>query len=224
MNNNKQDRKYLEIESGSKYSRKTVIAIADAITEGKTAILPTCTIYGISCAYDNKAAIDRIYEIKQRPNVMPFIILIADIADVDILTDRKSEFAEALIEKYWMSLNPQPVTILFEKNRNLPGFVTGGSGSIALRLECLQIIKDVIRICGPVVSTSATISGAGGSPVSIAEIPEVIRNSVDIITAVRENLAGSVSTIVDLSREVPAILREGKVSVQEIMGLFNQLK
>ncbi len=221
---NKPDRKYLEIESGFKYSRETVITIADAMAEGKTAILPTCTIYGLSCAYNNKAALDKIYEIKQRPKVMPFIILIADIADIDILADRKNAFAEALIEKYWLSLNPQPVTIIFEKNRNLPDFITGSSGGIALRLECLQIIKDVIKISGPIVSTSATVSGAGGSPVSIAGIPEIIRNNVDIITAVKENLGGSASTIVDITRDMPVIVREGKVCGQEIMELFNQLQ
>jgi L-threonylcarbamoyladenylate synthase len=221
---NKPDRKYLEIESGSKYSRKTVITIAEAMAEGKTAILPTCTIYGLSCAYNNKAALDRIYEIKQRPKVMPFIILIADIADIDILAGNKNVFAEALIKKYWLSLNPQPVTIIFEKNKNLPYFITAGSDRIALRLECLQIIKDIIKICGPIVSTSATISGSGGSIVSIADIPEIIRNNVDIVTSSKENPAGVASTIVDLTRDIPVIAREGKVSGREIMELFNQLK
>jgi L-threonylcarbamoyladenylate synthase len=221
---NKPQQKYLEIESGYKYSRETAVAIAEAMAEGKTAILPTCTMYGLSCIYNNKAALDRIYEIKQRPKVMPFIILIADIADMDILTDRKNAFADALIEKYWLSLNPQPVTIIFEKNKNLPDFIAGGSGSIALRLECLQIIKDVINICGPIVSTSATISGTGQSPVSIAEIPGIIRNNVDIITAVKENLEGVASTIVDVTKDIPVIAREGKVSRQEIMDLFKQLQ
>jgi L-threonylcarbamoyladenylate synthase len=221
---NKPQQKYLEIESGFKYSRETVITIAEAMAEGKTAILPTCTIYGLSCIYNNKAALDRIYEIKQRPKVMPFIILIADIAEMDILIDRKNAFAGALIEKYWLSLNPKPVTIIFEKNKNLPDFITGSSRSIALRLECLPIIKDVIKICGPIVSTSATISGAGGSPSSIAEIPEVINNNVDIIITVKENLAGLASTIVDVTRDIPVIAREGKVSRQEILELFNQLQ
>jgi L-threonylcarbamoyladenylate synthase len=221
---NKPQQKYFEIESGHKYSRETVITIADAMAEGKTAILPTCTMYGLSCIYNNKAALDRIYEIKQRPKVMPFIILIADIAHMDILAERKNAFADILIEKYWLSLNPQPVTIVFEKNKNLPDFITRGSCSIALRLECLPLIIDVIKICGPIVSTSSTISGAGGSPVSISDIPEVIKNNVDIITAVKENLAGLASTIVDVTGEKPVIVREGKVSGHEIMELFNQLQ
>ncbi len=221
---NKQSQIYLEVESGNKYSKKTVTTIAKAISDGKIAILPTCTIYGLSCAYNNKSAIDRIYEIKQRPKVMPFIILIGDIADIDILTDKKNAFAEALMKKYWLSLNPQPVTIIFEKNKNLPGFITGGSVRIALRLESLQIIKDVIKICGPIVSTSATVSGTGQSPVSIAEIPEIIRDNVDIITAMKETLAGVASTIIDVTGDVPVIAREGKVSRQEIMDLFKQFK
>jgi L-threonylcarbamoyladenylate synthase len=221
---NKPGQVYLEIESGYIYSRETVITIAEAMAEGKTAILPTCTIYGLSCAYNNKEALDRIYEIKQRPKVMPFIILIADIADIDILADKKNAFAEALIKKYWLSSGPLPVTLIFEKNINLPDFITGGSGGIALRLECLQIIKDVIKICGPIVSTSATVSGSGGSPVSIAEIPEIIRDNVDIVTAVKENLAGVASTIVDVTRDMPVVAREGKVSRLEIMELFKQLQ
>lgn len=221
---NKPDQIYLEIESGYKYSRETVITIAEAMVEGKTAILPTCTIYGLSCAYNNKTALDRIYEIKQRPKVMPFIILISDIADIDILADKKNVFAEVLIKKYWLSLNPLPVTIIFEKNINLPGFITGGSDGIALRLECLQIIKDVIKICGPIVSTSATISGTGQSPVKITEIPEIIKNNVDIVTDAREDLPGVASTIVDVTGDIPIITREGRVSRQEILELYKQLQ
>jgi L-threonylcarbamoyladenylate synthase len=223
---NKPGRIYLEIEpeGGYKYSRETILTIAEAMDNGEIAILPTSTIYGLSCAYNNKSAFDRIYEIKQRPKVMPFIILIADIADVDILADRKNAFAEALIQKYWLSFSPLPVTIIFEKNKNLPGFVTGGSDSIALRLESLQIIKDVIKICGPIVSTSATVSGTGQSPVSIAEIPEIIKNNVDIVIDAKEDLAGVASTIVDVTRDIPVIAREGRVSGQEIMGLFKQLQ
>jgi len=205
-----------------KYNRETVLTIARALADGKIAILPTCTIYGLSCAYSNKSALDRIYEIKQRPKAMPFIILIADAADIAILADKKNAFAEALINKYWLSSNPQPVTIIFEKNNDLPDFITGGCDRVALRLECLQIIKDVIKICGPIVSTSATISGTGGSPVSIAEIPEIIKNNVDIIIDAVKDLSGVASTIVDVTGEIPIIVREGKVSRQEIMELFGQ--
>ncbi len=219
---NKPGQVYFEIEpeAGYKYSRKTVTTIAQAMDDGKTAILPTCTIYGLSCAYNNKPASERIYEIKQRPKVMPFIILIGDISEIDVLADNISTFAEVLIKKYWLSLAPQPVTIIFKKNKNLPDFVSGGRDSIALRLESLKIIKDVIKICGPIISTSATVSGSGQSPVSIDEIPEIIKNNVDIITAVKENLAGVASTIVDLTREIPVIVREGKVSGLEIMKLL----
>lgn len=223
---NKPEQTYFEIgpKPGNGYSRETVEEIAQAMIAGKTAILPTCTIYGLSCSYNNKSAIDRIYEIKQRPKAMPFIILIADIADINMLADKTSVFAEVLINKYWLSLNPQPVTIIFEKNKNLPGFVTGGSNHIALRLECLQIIKDVIKICGPIVSTSATISGTGGSPISIAEIPETVKSNVDIIIDAKENLAGTASTIVDVTGEMPVVAREGKISRQEIMELFYTTK
>ena len=217
---NKRSRIYLEIESCNTYSKETVKTIAGAMTKGKIAILPTSTIYGLSCAYNNKSARDRIYEIKGRPKVLPFIVLIAGIADIDILADKKNAFAEVLINKYWVSLNPRPVTIIFKKNKNLPDFITGGSGRIALRLECLQMIKDVIKICGPIVSTSATVSGTGQSPVSIAEIPEIIKNKADIIAAMKENLAGVASTVVDVTQDVPVITREGKVSRREIMELF----
>jgi tRNA threonylcarbamoyl adenosine modification protein (Sua5/YciO/YrdC/YwlC family) len=223
---NKPGQIYFKIgsEESCKHSRDTIITIAEAIDDGKIAILPTSTIYGLSCAYNNKSALDRIYEVKQRPKAMPFIILISDIADLDILADKKNAFAEALIKKYWMSLNLPPVTIIFEKNKNLPGFITGGSGHIALRLESLQILKDIVKICGPIVSTSATVSGSGQSPVNIFEIPEIIRNNVDIIVDVEEDLAGVASTIIDVTGDMPVIAREGKVSRLEIMQLFKNFQ
>ena len=217
---NKTGQIYLEIESVNKYSKEDVRIIAEAMITGKIAILPTSTIYGLSCAYNNKPALDRIYEIKERPKILPFIVLIADIAYIDILADNKNAFAEVLIKKYWMSLSPRPVTIIFKKNKNLPEFIAGRSDRIALRLDCLKIITDVIKICGPIVSTSATVSGTGQSPVSIAEIPEIIKNKADVIVCMKKNLAGVASTVVDITGGKPVIAREGKVSGREIMELF----
>lgn len=219
---NKAGQIYLEVGPGGKYSRENVITIAEALTGGRIAILPTGTIYGLSCVYNNKTALDRIYEIKQRPGVMPFIVLIGDIADSDILADKINAFAQVLIEKYWVSSTPRPVTLVFKKNKNLPDFITGGSDRIALRLDCLKIIKDIIRICGPIVSTSATISGSGQSPVSIAEIPGIIKDKADVIADMAEDLAGVASTVVDVTGDAPVIIREGKVSAQEIMELYGR--
>lgn len=201
--------------------------IAKKLKKGSVAVLPTSTIYGLSCVYNNKEAIDKIYDIKKRPKNLPFIVLISKISQLDILIEEKTNLAEKLIEKYWISENPQPLTLVFKKakikkknlkidklkkdNHQKDNF----GNTIAVRLDPLPIINKIINLSGPLISTSATISGTNLSPRTINEIPEEVLQKVDLVLDYEKKLSGTASTIIDVSTENPIILRQGSVKIQE---------
>ncbi len=196
--------------------------VAQELKKGRIAILPTSTIYGISCIYNNKKTLEKVYDIKGRVKSEPFIILVSEISSVYGLVQSINSTARALIDKYWTSCNPVPLTLLFERKRSLDRYITSGSDRIAIRMDPLKIIKLIIDKTGPIISTSATISGERGiSPKKISEVPEKIKKEVDIILDLEIELPGIASTIIDVTGSKPAIIREGIIGYEDIKGLLD---
>jgi L-threonylcarbamoyladenylate synthase len=207
--------------------------ISLVLLSGGVAVLPTSTIYGLSCKYGNDKAVARIYRIKNRPSEMPFIVLVPDIKTLDSLIREKTVLAEKLINRYWLSAKPDPLTIVFKKNSNflnsrktipvrdshrseeekVVSLVQKDEDTIAVRLDPLPVLKKILKKTGPLISTSANISGSGQQAKKIEEIHEGILKKVDIILDLQTELSGSPSTIIDATAETPVILRQGALTV-----------
>jgi L-threonylcarbamoyladenylate synthase len=181
--------------------------------EGKIAILPTSTVYGLSCKYDDRDSIDKIYNIKRRNKNQPFIILISRLDDLKKLASDINPTARKIIKKFWDIKDPKPLTIIFKKNSTLESFITGGSPNIAIRLADTGFLREIITICGPIISTSATISGIKTYPRKIDDIHPEIKKQVDLIVENISSLTGIESTIIDVTGETPVLVREGAVKI-----------
>lgn len=216
--------KTIKVEDLDKVDTTTIEEISSYIRQGKIAILPTGTVYGISCVYNNKIALQKVYEIKKRQKNLPFIILISKLSDLDGLIDKKSKSAIALIEIYWNRLNPLPLTLIFEKSKSLDLFITSGSNKIAIRRAELKLLQSIIDICGPIISTSANISGQNISPKLVEEIPQEIRQEVDLIVSYSRPLSGIASTILDTTQKIPSLIREGEVKYNEVLDYLKATK
>jgi len=203
-------------------NRMIIRLTAQNLSGGGVAILPTSTIFGLSCVYNNKTSLKRIYEIKRRPASNPFIVIISGIDCLGLLIAEKTGAAKILIDHYWLSENPQPLTMVFKKNNGIGSYITSGSDNIAIRLDPLPVLQKIISICGPVVSTSAAISGTNIAPVNIPEMPEEIKAHADIIIDPGFNLSGTASTVLDVTGDDPVIIREGKVTgndIKKVLGM-----
>ncbi len=204
-------------ESLDSFTNKTLINItADKLSCGSVAILPTSTIFGLSCAYDNEAAIKRIYKIKKRPDFLPFIIIISGIESLGALTADISHNAKRLIDIFWLSKEAQPLTLIFKRNKNLADFITQGRPGIAVRLDPLPLLKKIVRKCGPVVSTSATISGSSDIPAGLKEVAASITGKADILLDPGTDSGIIASTMLDVTGPKPLLLREGTLSTEHI--------
>ena len=218
-------------ESFDSFANKTIINLtAGRLSDGSVAILPTSTIFGLSCLYDSKDSIKRIYDIKKRPASSPFIVLISRTESLGLLVAEITQPASLLIRHFWESEEPKPLTLVFKKNRSLLSFITSGSPNIAVRLDPLLLLRKIIDLCGPLVSTSATVSGSETVPAEINDIDDEIKSGADIVldpsTSSPAGLCSAAppvlvaaSTILDVTGDTPVILREGELKADFINRL-----
>lgn len=207
----------IKINNLDKASVSTVKRIARVLEKGKIAILPASTIYGLSCRYNSKKSIEKIYKIKKRDRSAPFIILVSSRNDIKNLASEINRTAEKIMEKFWDIKNPRPLTLIFKRNSSLEDFVTAGSPNIALRPAGSGFLRNIIKICGPIVSTSATISGIKGSPKEIKDIPGDVIKQVDLIVECSSALPGTESTVIDVTGKLPVPVREGVLKFSDIL-------
>ena len=196
---------------------KKIGTIAEALIGGRVLILPASTIYGISCRYDDACALSRIYNIKRRKTGMPFIVLISDTVQLEMLAKDINITAKKLIERYWKIRDPRPLTLILKKSDASAGHTAGTLPTIAVRMAGLRVLRDIIDLSGPIVSTSATISGISITPDTISTIPSGIRRKVDMVVRLKGALKGKESTIIDITGEVPVLIREGAVDFESMM-------
>ncbi|HAJ95119.1 MAG TPA: threonylcarbamoyl-AMP synthase [Actinobacteria bacterium] len=196
---------------------KKIRTIADALISSKILLIPASTIYGISCRYDDRKALNRIYKIKRRRPDMPFIVLISNTNQLEMLVKDLNITAKKLIEQYWKIKKPRPLTLILRKNDGPVGLITDAIGTIAVRMAGLKVIRDIISLSGPIVSTSATLSGTSISPKDISAVPSDIRENMDMVVRLKNALNGTESTIVDVTGNTPILIREGALSFESIL-------
>lgn len=193
--------------------RKVLEEAAAVIRNGGLAAFPTETVYGLGAnALDEKAA-KKIYEAKGRPSDNP---LIAHIADLDGLKPLVSEIPEAgrkLAEAFW----PGPLTLVFPKNGIVPHGTTGGLETVAVRMPSDPVARELIRLAGvPIAAPSANTSGRP-SPTRAEHVFQDMDGKIDLIVDGGPVGIGVESTIVDVTEEIPTLLRPGAITM-EMLG------
>ena len=212
--------KLIKINTSDKEILKLQIdTIAGILNNEKVIILPAKTMYGISARFDSKKAAQKIYEIKERPAELPFIILISKIEMLDKLTMGVENNAKTLMDFYWDKKDVKPLTIIFKKNIRFNGFTDKNRNTIAVRMAEFDYIRQIIDKSAPIISTSANISGTGKNPLEICQIPDKILRNADMIIEHENKLLGTQSTIIDMSDndDFPKLIRQGAVSFDDIL-------
>jgi len=167
------------------------------LRQGKILLYPTDTIWGIGCDATNPKAIDRIFKLKNRREQKSMIVLLDSADKIKQYVEEVPPIAYDLIENA-----ASPITIVFEKARNLPKKLIASDGSIAIRVVHGDYCVDVIRQLGhPLVSTSANISGEP-SPRTFLQISDIIKEKVDYVVDVYRSRIRAIrpSTIIKLER------------------------
>ncbi len=184
----------------------------DLLKSGGIVAFPTDTVYGLGADPFNEEAVERIYRAKRRARNLPLPLLLASKSDLTRVAAVVPEVAWRLAEH----LLPGGLTLVLKKSPWVPSSVTAGGDTIAVRIPDHHIPIALIRGLGtPLVGTSANISGKP-SAVTADEVHEQLGAEVDLIIDGGECPGGIESTVIDVSSEVPTIIREGAVSQEEI--------
>ncbi len=186
----------------------------DVISSGGVIAYPTDTFYGLGADPANPLAVKRLFEIKDRQEDQPILLLLADAKDVIAWAADITPHASVLMKRFW----PGPLTLVFKAKAGVLRELTAGTGTIGLRVPGSELTRGLIRFLGHALTgTSANLSGRP-SLRTARETAEAIGDLADLILDGGETAGGKPSTVVDVSIDPPRVIREGAIPSQDVTG------
>jgi L-threonylcarbamoyladenylate synthase len=169
--------------------------------------LPTETVYGLAADATNAAAVRRVFAIKGRPLDHPVIVHLPEPLHLERYAADVPAAARKLVARFW----PGPLTIVLRKNEIIPYEVTGGQDTVALRMIDHVVARAILRRFGGAVAAPSANRFGRVSPTTAEHVRADLGDDVDLIVDGGSARIGVESTIVDLTGDVPAILRMGAI-------------
>jgi L-threonylcarbamoyladenylate synthase len=187
-------------------------AAARVLRDGGVVAYPTETFYGLAVDPLEPEAVRRLLALKRKPDRSPILLLLAGVWQVEDVVSRLPGAFLPLAEKFW----PGPHTIEMPAAAGLPDEITGGTGTVGIRVPGLALARQLARaLARPVTGTSANVHGA--PPCRTA--PEVVRafpEGLDLVLDGGPTAGEAPSTVLDLSGGAPRIVRHGAVPVASL--------
>ncbi|MCI7812070.1 MAG: L-threonylcarbamoyladenylate synthase [Lachnospiraceae bacterium] len=190
------------------------------LKNGGLVAFPTETVYGLGAnALDEKAAA-KIYAAKGRPSDNPLIVHIADFSDLEKIVEKVPEEAVKLAKAFW----PGPLTMIMRKNDKVPYGTTGGLETVAVRMPSDEVAQKLIRSGGGYIAAPSANTSGRPSPTSAAHVIEDLNGKIDMILDGGSVGIGLESTIIDLSEDVPTILRPGFITQKMMSDIIGKVE
>lgn len=202
-----------EIESAAEKS-------AEVIKHGGIVALPTETVYGLCANALNEKAVEKIFTAKGRPQDNPLIVHVSGMKMAEKLLLNIPELAYKLSEKFW----PGPLTMIMLKRNIIPDTVSAGLSSIGVRMPNSNVFLKTIELAGvPIAAPSANTSGKP-SPTSAQHVYDDLNGKIDLLVDGGSCSVGIESTVVDITGDVPVILRPGAVTPEDIASVAGSVE
>ncbi len=183
------------------------------IRSGELVAFPTETVYGLGGDALNGESAKKIYEAKGRPSDNPLIVHIADLEALPSIVRSVPEKARILTEAFW----PGPLTLIFEKSDKVPYQTTGGLDTVAVRMPVNEAARAVIRASGGYIAAPSANRSGRPSCTEAVHVYEDLKGRIPLIIDGGKSVIGLESTIVDLTGDVPCMLRPGYISISQLM-------
>ena len=197
-------------------TRSRLIELEEAVrslNSGGVVVFPTDTLYGLGADVFSLAALQRIFSIKGRRADLALPVLVAGLDQVEAVAQPMSAQAQRLAERFW----PGPLTLVMRRSPDLPGLVTGGADTVAVRMPGHPVPLELARrLERPITGTSANRSGQPDL-LDLSALENQLGNLVDHIIQTGPVPAGTASTIVNVTGDTPQLLRGGAISLEEIL-------
>lgn len=199
---------------------KTIHKAADIIKKGGVVAFPTETVYGLGAnSFDDKA-VDKIFIAKGRPQDNPLILHVNNVEEVYMLVETVDKRAKKVMESFW----PGPLTLIFKKSEKVSKKLTGGLSTVAIRMPKHKIASEIIKYSKvPIAAPSANLSGKP-SPTNAEHVIRDLYGRVDMIIDGGDTGIGVESTVLDISQDMPTILRPGGVTYEDLIKIFPKVE
>jgi L-threonylcarbamoyladenylate synthase len=187
----------------------TLELAASVLRAGGLVAFPTETFYGLGAHALDDAAVARAFRAKGRPADKPLLVLVDSLAMVDRVAGEVPRPARRLMDRYW----PGPLTLVLRAHPDLPEALTAGTGTIGVRLSSHPVARGLVAaLGGPVTAPSANPHGAP-SPRTADEVIAGLATRVDLVLDGGPTPGGPASTLLDLTRTPPVVLRAGATNL-----------
>jgi len=190
------------------------------LRQGGIVAFPTDTVYGLGTCANIGQAVERVYQIKERPRNMALPLLLADISQI-------SEVAQPVPQIAWLlarSFLPGALTMVLHRSNSVPDIIAAGGETVAIRIPAHSIPVALVEGVGaPIVGTSANLSSKP-SALTADEVYSQFNDRIDLIIDGGRCPGGKESTIVDVTGETPVVLREGAISRAELERFLRSIR
>ena len=200
-------------------STEQIKAAAFILKTGGLVAFPTETVYGLGADASNEQAIQRIYEVKNRPSDHPLIVHISDQSAVSHWAQNVPSYASELMENFW----PGPMTLVLERTANAKDFITGSQESVGLRIPshpvALELLEEFSNLGGHGLAAPSANRYGSVSPTTANAVEQELSDYLGASDLVLDGGASGVgveSTIIDCTGMLPVILRPGAITKEMI--------
>ena len=197
-----------------------LLKAVEYLRAGELVAFPTETVYGLGADARRGSAVQKIYEAKGRPATNPSIVHAADMAMARTCVKTFTHTAEKLAAKFW----PGPLTLILERGDAISPLVSAGRSTVAVRVPRHPIAEALLQTFGgPIAAPSANRSGFV-SPTSAAHVLAELDGRVPLILDGGTSDIGVESTVLDLTRQPPMILRPGGITAEMLRTVLNDVQ
>jgi L-threonylcarbamoyladenylate synthase len=190
----------------------------DHLHAGELVGMPTETVYGLAADALNVEAVGRIFAAKGRPADHPLIVHLPDASHLARWARAIPVEAIALANAFW----PGPLTMILKRLEGVPDAVTGGQDTVGLRVPDHPVALALLRAFDSGIAAPSANRFGRISPTTAAHVREELGDKVALVLDGGPCQVGIESTILDLSRDAPVILRPGAISADDIARIIGR--
>ncbi|GAX46835.1 L-threonylcarbamoyladenylate synthase [Pseudolactococcus reticulitermitis] len=191
---------------------EAVTRAVDLIKSGQLVALPTETVYGLFGLALDDEVVKNIYHVKHRAFDHALNLNISSFEQLKLFSQNQPKYLEKLYNKFM----PGSLTMILEANETVPSLVNNGMKTVGFRVPANQTTLAILRQTGPLVGPSANLTG-NPSPKTAQDVLKDLDGQIAAVVVADESISGIDSTIVDLTGKTPIILRQGALTLREII-------
>jgi len=206
--------------SAEEKDRAIILRAAEVIKNGGVISFPTETVYALGADAMNKDAVKKVFWLKKREADKPIAIFLLRPGELNRFVKVISSPARKLMENFW----PGPLTLIFKSKIDELTHLTGKEGKLGVRVSASKLVQLLLsQTKTPLTATSANLSRAR-EPLSADEVLNDFDEKIELILDGGPSEEATPSSVVDVSRDIPILIREGRISFEEIRRVVPELK